>query len=155
EPEGELADAHLEMPLERLLPECGQIAPRGERFVLGELAIPPGNSRAVQPAPELLSDPEESLLVGQLEAKPGTDELRIEIPLQARKRLHTKTVRAEVIEPLRLRAVRQLGAGGAAGGIPDGLDVVGARDVEGEVPAGPRQFDPGRATVDLGVVGFE
>ena len=77
-----------------------------QRLVFLELPVPPVDAVLVQPAAQLLADAEQPLLVGLLEAQAGADELRIEVPLQARERLHAEAVLAELVEPLRSRRRR-------------------------------------------------
>src|SRR6516165_5363295 len=50
--------------------------------------------------------------------------LRVEIPLEAGKRLHPEAVLAVPGEAVGLGAAGQLGGGGAAAGVPDRLDAV-------------------------------
>src|SRR6266487_2939451 len=140
---------------QRSFPEPGEIAPMGQRLVLLDLSIPPGNAGLVQAPPELLADAEQALLVRLLESQAGGDKLGVEIPMQPREGFHAEAVLAVIFQAVRFAAVRELGARRAADRVPDGLDAVHLRRIEREVVVGSEQPDARRATVDRAVVFLE
>ena len=113
--------------LERGDPRRAEVLALRQRLVLRQLLVPPVHVVLVQTAPELGADAQQPLLVRQLEAQTLLDERRVQVPLDARERLRREARVLPPVESVRLAAVGQLGARGAADGVPDRLRRV--RDV--------------------------
>src|SRR5208283_5026668 len=145
QPEWIITDADVEVALEGSFPFRAEIPPMRHRFVFRELLVPPVDAVFVQSPSQLLADAEQAFLIRLLEAQAGADEFRIEVPLQPRERLHPKTVLAEIVQTLRFLAVGELGAGGAAYGVPDRLGLVHLFWIDGKVVIRTCKFYAGGA----------
>ena len=148
----------LEPPAARdgvLLPDAGEVLVRGQRLVLGELAVPPPDPALVQPAAELRTHAREPFLERHLEAQALLHELGVEIPGEPRDRLRAIAVLAVPVEPLARRAAGDLGARRAADAVPDLLRAVPRLRLQPEVVARAGQRHARGAAVDRLVVLLE